>query len=94
MPLAFIAVISRSADILPNAIRVDIRTAIGSVKATIHAMFKKKNSNITLMANPRLSKCPNRVNSKFRIHNKVIMKKPKKKGSGKKKRKQASKQNC
>ena len=80
MPPALIAVISWSEDIRPNAIKQAINTAIGNVNAIIQAIFNKKNSKITPMDNPLLNNLPNRVKSKFNIHNNVIIKKPNRKG--------------
>ena len=52
VPEALKAVISLSEDNLPNAIKVAISTAIGTARASIHAIFKNTNSINKLMSRP------------------------------------------
>ena len=46
------ATISLSEESLPNAMRVEIKTAMGTASASIHARLRKTNSNIKENSNP------------------------------------------
>ena len=52
IPELRIAVISLSSDSLPYAINVEIKTAIGTARASTHAKFKKTYSNSRLVSIP------------------------------------------
>ena len=80
IPDARIAFISLSSDNLPNVIRVDSRTAIGTDKAMIQARLRNRYSNMVKISKPLPRNRSTARSKKFMNKRKVIINKENKKG--------------